>query len=137
MTPAFVFSICNTIVLPQWLLMIVAPKWKWTKELVKWRIIPFILAIVYAIYIIPAFAGGIEGGFDSLENVMKLFQSEEAVLGGWIHYLAFDLLVGSWIFQNAPKKGIPHALVVICLIGCFMLGPVGFLIYWAWSKFKE
>ena len=136
MTPALIFSICNTLVLPQWLLMIVAPKWKWTQKLVASRIIPFLLAIVYAVYVFQVFPSE-EGGFGSLEEVMKLFTSETAVLIGWLHYLAFDLLIGSWVLTTAQKKGIHHGLVIPCLIGCFLLGPVGFLVFWVICKFRE
>lgn len=138
MTPALVFSICSTLVLPQWLLMIIAPKWKVTQQLVTLRIIPFLLAIVYAAYIIPSFFfGGGEGGFGSLAEVMLLFTKEEAVLAGWIHYLAFDLLIGGWVLKTAQRKGIHHGLVIPCLVGCFMLGPIGFLVFWLICKFKE
>jgi len=136
MTPSIVFSICSTIVLPQWLLMIVAPKWKWTQKLIRSYIIPVSLAIVYAIYTVKGLPNA-NGGFDSLENVMKLFTSQEAVLIGWIHYLAFDLLVGSWVLLTAQKKQIHHGFVIPCLIGCFMLGPVGFLLFWVICRFKK
>lgn len=137
MTPALVFSICSTLVLPQWLLMIVAPKWEWTQRLVASRIIPFILAIFYAYYIFTSFGSAEGGGFGSLAEVMQLFTVEKAVLAGWIHYLAFDLLIGGWVLKTAQKKGIHHGLVIPCLIGCFMLGPVGFLVFWAICKFRE
>ena len=137
MTPALVFSICSTLVLPQWLLMIVAPKWKWTQKLVASRIIPFILAIFYAYYILTSFGSSEGGGFGSLEEVMQLFTVEKAVLAGWIHYLAFDLLIGGWVLKTAQKKGIHHGLVIPCLIGCFLLGPIGFLVFWAICKFRE
>ena len=136
MTPALVFKICSTLVLPQWLLMIVLPKWEWTQKLVASRIIPFLLAIVYAYYIFTSF-GSSGGGFGSLEEVMQLFTAERAVLAGWIHYLAFDLLIGSWVLTTAQKKGIHHALVIPCLIGCFILGPIGFLVFWLICRFKE
>ena len=136
MTPELVFSICSNLVLPQWLLMIIAPKWQWTQRLVSSRIIPFALAIVYAYYVATSIIGA-EGGFGSLEGVMQLFTVKGAVLAGWIHYLAFDLLVGTWVLQTAQKKKIHHGLVIPCLIGCFILGPVGFFLFWLICKFKE
>lgn len=137
MTPELAFSICSTLVLPQWLLMIVAPKWEWTQKLVASRIIPFILAIFYAYYILTSLGSAEGGGFGSLQEVMQLFTVEKAVLAGWIHYLAFDLLIGGWVLKTAQKKGIHHGLVIPCLIGCFMLGPIGFLVFWLICKFKE
>ncbi len=136
MTPALVFSICSTLVLPQWLLMIVAPKWQWTQKLIESRIIPVVLAVVYGIYIFQM-GRAEEGGFGSLEEVMQLFTVDVLVLAGWIHYLAFDLLIGTWVLQDSQKRGIHHALIVPCLIGCFLAGPLGFLAYWLISKFKK
>ena len=131
MTPALVFSICSKLVLPQWLLMIVAPKWKWTQKLVASRIIPFLLAIVYAYYILTSFGSAEGGGFGTLEEVMQLFTVEGAVLAGWIHYLAFDLLIGSWVLKDSQSRGINHFITIPCLFFCFMAGPVGWLLYFA------
>lgn len=90
--------------------------------------IPLLLAVAYAV-LIAAFFGNSEGGFGSLSGVMKLFTNEWAVLAGWIHYLAFDLLVGIWEVNDAQSKGISHWLVLPCLFFTFMLGPIGFLMY--------
>ena len=135
MIPALIFKICNTLVLPQWLLMMVAPKWKGTQFLVNWRIIPFVLALVYAFYIATTM-GQAEGGFGSLEGVMSLFTNERMVVAGWVHYLAFDLLIGGWILKTAQRKGIHHGLVIPCLLGTFMLGPIGFGVFWLICKFR-
>lgn len=136
MTTALIFKICNTLVLPQWLLMIIAPKWKVTQELINWRVIPFALALVYGFYIVTSW-GQAEGGFGSLEGVMSLFKDERMVLAGWIHYLAFDLLIGSWVLKTAQRKEIHHGLVIPCLLGCFLLGPIGFGVFWLLCKFQE
>ena len=116
--------------------MIVAPKWNVTQKLIDWRIIPFALALVYAFYYFTNMGQG-EGDFNSLEGVKRLFSNENSVLIGWIHYLAFDLLIGGWVLQTAQKKGIHHGLVIPCLIGCFLLGPIGFAVFWLICKFRE
>jgi len=115
--------------------MMVAPKWKGTQFLVNWRIIPFALSLVYAFYIATTM-GQIEGGFGSLEEVMSLFTNERMVVAGWVHYLAFDLLIGGWILKTAQRKGIHHGLVIPCLLGTFMLGPIGFGVFWLICKFR-
>ena len=48
---------------------------------------------------------------------------------GWVHYLAFDLFVGSWQVRDAQERGIPHLAVVPSLILTFLFGPVGLLLY--------
>lgn len=133
MTASIVFSICTNLVLPQWLLMIVAPKWKWTHKLVDSKIIPLLLSVVYIVYLLQGI--GVEGGFGSLEGVMKLFTVDVLVLAGWVHYLAFDLLVGSWVLKKSQELGVAHWWIIPCLILCFMAGPAGFLLFWVISRF--
>jgi hypothetical protein len=58
-----------------------------------------------------------------------LFSNPWLLLAGWIHYLAFDLLVGSWEARDAHDRGVRHLLVVPCLILTFLFGPIGWLIY--------
>ena len=53
------------------------------------------------------------------------------LLAGWIHYLAFDLFIGGWETRDAVRNGIPHLLVIPCLLLTFMLGPIGLLAYFA------
>ncbi|MEO1258806.1 MAG: ABA4-like family protein [Bacteroidota bacterium] len=128
MNPDLVFTICNTIVLPQWLLMIVAPRWKVTQWLIRQPVIPVALSLVYIAYVASVF--GVEGGgFGSLAEVKKLFTVDGAVVAGWVHYLAFDLLIGSWTLVKSQKHGISHFLIIPCLLLTFMAGPVGWLLY--------
>ena len=75
--------------------------------------------------------GQAEGGFGSLADVMQLFTNKNAALAGWIHYLAFDLFVGSWEVKDAQERGVSHWFVVPCLFLTFLLGPIGFLAYHA------
>ncbi len=51
------------------------------------------------------------------------------LLAGWIHYLAFDLFVGSWEVSDAHAQGIHHLLLVPCLLATFMVGPAGLALY--------
>ncbi len=129
MSAQVLFSIASTLVLPQWLLLIFAPRWKWTQQLRDSHLIPLLLAVVYG-YLIAAHIGDTpDGGFSSLTQVKNLFAHDFLLLAGWTHYLAFDLFVGSWIAGDARKKGIHHFMVIPCLFFAFMLGPVGFLLY--------
>ncbi|MEO0724627.1 MAG: ABA4-like family protein [Bacteroidota bacterium] len=131
MTPSDLFQICNTVVLPAWLLLIFAPRWKWTPRIVLSGIVIF-LCIIYAMGLTEAIEkGGLDlTSFGSLPNVMELFTEASAVLIGWVHYLAFDLVVGCFIVKNAEEHDINQWLVAPCLLFTFMLGPVGFLLYW-------
>jgi hypothetical protein len=123
-----IFSVVNMVAVVGWVLLIFVPRWKWTGKIVISGGVPLLLSVAYLILIVMFF-GTSEGGFDSLENVMKLFTDKWAVLAGWIHYLAFDLFVGSWEVKDSQERGVSHWLVIPCLIFTFLLGPIGFLLY--------
>lgn len=123
-----IFSIANLVALVGWLLLIFAPRWKWTQKIVVSGAVSLLLSVAYLVLIV-LFFGKAEGGFSSLADVMKLFTNPYAALAGWIHYLAFDLFVGGWEVKDAGKRGISHWFVMPCLILTFLLGPIGFLLY--------
>ena len=54
------------------------------------------------------------------------------LLAGWIHYLAFDLLIGRWQVDQslaAPNKRSLRWLTLPSLIATFMFGPAGLLLF--------
>ena len=128
MAPDVIFSICNTAVLPGWLLLAILPRWKWTTRLIASVIIPALLGCVYLYLVLTHFSEA-EGGFGSLAQVQQLFQNPFALLGGWIHYLAFDLFIGSWEVRDAQRLGLNHFLVIPCLALTFLFGPIGLVLY--------
>jgi len=130
MSPEQLFSLCGALVLPGWLLLIFVPRWKWTARVIAAWVLPLALAVVY-LFLVATHFGDSEGGFGSLAEVSRLFQNPHNLLAGWIHYLAFDLFIGSWEVRDAQRIGIHHLLVVPCLILTFLLGPVGLLLYFA------
>jgi len=79
MTPNDVFSIVNILALPMWLLMIILPKWKVSRFLIDYKVIPLALAVIYAIYIIQGLLAGGMMDFGTLSSVMELFTTENAV----------------------------------------------------------
>lgn len=128
MNPEVLFSISNTVAMLGWLLLIVAPRWQWTKHLVFSGAFILLFATEYTLLIL-IFFGETEGGFSALSQVAQLFENPWALLAGWVHYLAFDLFVGSWEVSNAQKMGINHFLVIPCLLLTFFFGPIGLLLY--------
>ena len=137
MTPSEVFSIASMITIPMWILMIFLSKWKATRFLIDFKVIPLALAFIYAIYIFQAIQIGGMMDFGSLESVMALFKEENAVLAGWIHYLAFDLLIGMWMLDQNKELKINQLTMAPCLLLTFMLGPIGFLLFMIVKTIKE
>lgn len=128
MSPEKLFSICSMLVLSGWLLLVFVPRWKWSARVIAGVLVPLLLALLY-LYLVVTNFGRTEGGFGSLAEVSKLFQNQSVLLAGWIHYLAFDLFIGSWEVRDSERLGIHHLLVVPCLVLTFLLGPIGLLLY--------
>ena len=112
-----------------WLLLVILPRHS-IVQLVAGVVIPLVLSVGYLMLIVLHFRGA-EGGFGSLADVATLFQKPELLLAGWIHYLAFDLFIGAWETRDAQRSGLPHLVVIPCLVMTFMLGPIGLLFYFA------
>ncbi len=137
MNPTEVFSLANLITLPMWVLMIFLPKWKVTRFLIDYKVIPIVLAIVYAIYIVLSILNSGMMDFGSLASVMTLFTKENAVLAGWVHYLCFDMLVGMWMVNQNKELHLHQLLLAPCLFLTFMFGPIGFLLFISLKSIKK
>ncbi|UWX55890.1 ABA4-like family protein [Maribacter litopenaei] len=137
MAPSTVFSLANILVLPMWILMIFLPKWKLTRFLIDFKIIPIVLSVVYVFYILQAIIGNGMMDFGSLESVMELFTVQNAAAAGWIHYLAFDLLIGMWMVNQNKEINIHSVLMAPCLFLTFMFGPLGFMLFTALKAIKS
>ena len=122
-----IFSAAGALAMVGWLLLAFAPKRALSVH-VAGVFIPLILAAIY-LYFIAMHIRGAEGGFGSLADVAKLFSKPELLLAGWIHYLCFDLFTGAWEVRDSQAHGIPHLVVIPCLLMTFMLGPIGLLFY--------
>ncbi|HUR10358.1 MAG TPA: ABA4-like family protein [Flavitalea sp.] len=128
MTPELVFSICNMVAMVGWIILIVLPWWISSDRFIIGVIIS-LLAIVYTWMIVSSFHLSDLSAFGSLDGVMRLFTDRFVVTAGWIHYLAFDLMVGLFIRKNAVRHDIHHALVIPCLLVTFIFGPAGLVLY--------
>jgi hypothetical protein len=127
-TPEQVFSIVNLIATASWILLVILPRQRWVTEIVTRVAVPLFFAIVYVGIVATTF-GRTPGGFTTLAAVGTLFSNPWALLAGWVHYLAFDLLVGTWEARDAREHGVPHLLLVPCLVLTFLFGPAGWLLY--------
>ena len=128
MTPEQLFSIANGVAALAWILLAVLPRQRWVIEIVTTKAVPAFFAILY-VGIVGSTFFSTDGGFSTLSGVSQLFSHPWVLLAGWIHYLAFDLLTGSWEVRDAQARGISHWLVVPCLFFTFMFGPAGWLLY--------
>jgi len=96
--------------------------------MVAGRVIPLTLAVAYLVLLAVNW-GGSHGSFSTLHGVAELFANPWVLLAGWVHYLAFDLFVGTWETRDAMAHGVSRWLLLPCLFLTFIFGPVGFLVY--------
>lgn len=122
MTASEFFSIANTVALFGWLPLVLAPRWRWSVPVARGLVCGFCLCYVA---VLGLHWGEGEGGFDTLENVAKLFSNPWVLAGGWVHYLAFDLFCGSWIVAEGQRRGLALWRILPCLPLTFLLGPAG------------
>ncbi len=129
-TAAALFGPANTFALAGWGLLALAILFRWRK-LRDWGpgfAIPLLLSTFYTA-IIGIHWWEAEGGFSSLAGVAKLFQSDWILLAGWVHYLAYDLFIGTWIARDADARNLPRWVLIPVLPLAFLFGPAGFLLW--------
>jgi hypothetical protein len=124
-----IFSMAMTITMLGWLLLVILPRQPIAQRIAG-IVLPLVLSAVYLVLIVQHFPGA-EGGFGSLADVAVLFKKPELLLAGWIHYCAFDLFIGAWEIRDSHRHGIPHLVMIPCLLMTAMLGPIGLLFYFA------
>ncbi|MGE0722847.1 MAG: abscisic acid-deficient protein Aba4 family protein [Alphaproteobacteria bacterium] len=127
------FGAANLAAITGWIALGVAAFLPAARPLL-WRyagtLLPVALGLAY-LGLIAAFWFRSGGGFSSLADVRLLFDMPGLLLAGWIHYLAFDLLVGAWIARQAATAGVPAVLLLPCLGLTFLFGPAGYLLFLA------
>ena len=130
--PATAFGLAGKLAMLGWLALAVslfAPRSRPAVQFATRLVIPALIAIAYGLLIWAGFAEADGGGFGSIGEVRALFASDSALTAGWLHYLAFDLFVGSWIVADGLKRQIPALLILPCLPLTLMFGPLGLLLY--------
>jgi hypothetical protein len=132
MDPETLFSIASAAALAGWVMLALAPLrrgWAVTGA----RVVAALLCGAYFSFLVVGLSSGngppAGASFNTLAGVRLLMSSPQALLAGWVHYLAFDLFIGSWEVENAPASRIPHWLLLPCLALTFVAGPVGLLLY--------
>ena len=125
-----VFSLSSAFVMPFWFLMIVFPHWRWTNRVMKSPLVLVPVAALYALLVLPRFGDiFIEVANPTLSGISALLGTPEGATIGWIHFLAFDLFVGRWVYLDSRENSISAWLMAPVMFFCLMLGPIGLLLY--------
>lgn len=127
-----VFRFSNFLVLPFWALMILLPRWRWTERIVRSPLINAASAALYVTLTFPRL-GEIWPVVvrPALTGVAALLSSPAGATIAWVHFLAFDLFVGRWIYLDSRERQLHPLWISPLLFLTLMLGPAGFLLYLA------
>lgn len=130
MWPDVVFQVCSALALSGWLLLVSGDRWPKAQHVWATTLVPLLLAAAYAA-IFPVLYVGAPGGYGSIEELLALLNADRRIaLAAWLHYLAFDLLVGSMIVREARTLDIAAPWRVPALALTFLFGPAG----WLWFR---
>jgi hypothetical protein len=124
------YAVINTCSAPVWLAMILAPRSRLTDWLVRRSTMLFVgLGIAYDVLLVSGMAqSGKLIDFRDPDAVREALGRPDTFLAGWAHYIAFDLFVGRWIWQDALHRDRPARLALVLT---WLAGPAGLSLYLA------
>lgn len=131
-SPDVLFSTCSSAALVAWLALatsVLVPKLRGYGWPATGLVLPALFAVAYVGALAAGLAKGGGGGFGSIAEVRQLFADDHALTAGWIHYLAFDLVVGTLIARDAARSGVSAIFTIPALALTFLFGPAGLLAY--------
>jgi Domain of unknown function (DUF4281) len=135
-TLSLYFKIATYLACLGWAILLFLPNWDHANFLIKSVVVVLLsMLYIYLLFFRKNIPGEIypKGGFTTLKGVMNLFTNPKGVLAGWVHYLAFDLLVGVYIKTEAQSIGMSHWWQIPCFLLAFMFGPAGYLLFFILS----
>jgi hypothetical protein len=126
----FSFSAATFSVMPFWVLMIAAPRWRWTERLVR---SPFIVAApiaVYAALVLPRVLALLPlVARPELSPIAAVLGTPLGAAIAWAHFVALDLLAGRFVFQDARARGLPAWISSPVLAATLLFAPLGLTAY--------
>jgi hypothetical protein len=127
-----VFGLSGLLVMPFWFLMIFLPRARWTRRIMESPLVVVAPALLYTALVIPVIREVLPiVNQPSLTAVAALLGSPAGATIGWVHFLAFDLFVGRWVYLDSRDRDLSPWLMAPVLYLTLMLGPLGFSLYLA------
>jgi hypothetical protein len=127
---ALLFDLTFLVAAPFWALMILVPKWSWTKKIAESYLIVVPPSLIYVVLLVP-----------EISTVLPLVTQPEigpladylATPAGtalvWAHMLAWDLFVGRWIYLEGRRLNVHPLVMAPVLVMTILLAPVGLLLF--------
>ncbi|MCX4968330.1 ABA4-like family protein [Streptomyces sp. NBC_00654] len=126
------FEITFYLTAPFWLLMIFAPRWATTTRIVSSPLTVLPVLAVYLVLALPVFpelwTAVSNPDIDAFRDLAALGNGAGAL---WAQVIAWDLLLGQWMFLQARKLAVSPLVMGPLLVLTILLSPFGLLIFLA------
>ena len=135
-----IYLYINLGIIPFWIMLLLIPNSRITQIFVNSVILPLILSVayIYIIYQIILLEEPISDIFKlylGLDSLYTAFATESFLLIFWLHFLALNLFLGSWVSRDGIKYNMSRSLIFIPLILIYFTGPPGLVLYWTLRVF--
>ncbi|MEV6563895.1 ABA4-like family protein [Streptomyces kronopolitis] len=126
----FLFALSFWLAAPVWLLMIFAPAWGPTARIAgsPVTVVPVLLVhLALAVPVFPALWTAVRSpDLGTFRELTALANGAGAI---WSQVIAWDLLIGQWMYQEARRLRIPALLMGPLLAFTILLSPFGLLAF--------
>jgi hypothetical protein len=127
---AFLFELSFWLAAPVWLLMIFAPAWGPTARIARSPLTVVPVLLVYLALAVPVFpelwTAVSSPDLDTFRDVTALAGGAGAI---WAQVIAWDLLIGQWMYLEARRLRISALLTGPLLVFTILLSPFGLLLF--------
>ncbi|KQX47878.1 MULTISPECIES: ABA4-like family protein [unclassified Streptomyces] len=140
----FLFELAFLLAAPVWLLMILAPSWRITERVAAspFTVLPLlVLWAVLAAPVLPELWTAVSSpDIDTFRDLTALANGAGAI---WAQVIAWDLLLGQWMYREARRLSVPPLLMAPLLLLTILLSPVGLPLFlvvravWATRKTRQ
>ncbi|KUH39139.1 MULTISPECIES: ABA4-like family protein [Streptomyces] len=124
------FELAFLLAAPVWLLMILAPGWSWTARVAASPLTVVPVLLVYlglAASVVPELWTAVR------EPDLETFRALTALADGagaiWAQVIAWDLLIGQWMFLESRRLGLHPLVTGPLLVLAVLLSPLALLVF--------
>lgn len=115
---------------PIWALMIFLPYWRGTRAVVGSPYFLLPVLALYAVLVVPVVPQVLPLLlWPKLDDMVALLGTRPGALAGWVHFVAFDLFVGRWIYLDSRERGVSVWVASPILFLTLLFGPLGLFGY--------
>ncbi|RKT53462.1 ABA4-like family protein [Saccharothrix australiensis] len=128
----FLFEITFWLTVPFWALMVFAPTSPRTHRIVSSPLIAVPPLVVYAVLVaghLPELWATMSS--PDLGTLREFLNTPRGASAVWAQVLAWDLLVGAWMYREGRRLGLHPLLMGPLLVFTIVLSPFGFALFLA------